>query len=242
MDPYLYEDVPILKNLLDIKNEQELINIEAQILIATLVNIDSLFLEIDIFDSSSIQNIHNHLFSEIYDWAGTFRVVNIYKSEKVLNGLSVEYSNFKNIQNDLTEAYNRATKIEWNQNNHQLVEDLSRFMADLWKIHPFREGNTRAISVYMKFFAESQDLTFNEQLLSQNSGYLRNALVMASIGDYSETSYLDTIIHDALTFNTKSPSQLEKLEPNKYDSIGKYEVSDYQEMPFSIFKEIKDKK
>lgn len=78
-------------NIYRIKDEQEFIHVEAQILIAVLVDIDSLLQEVDFFDNSSIQKIHYHLFSEIYDWAGSFRTVNIYKNEKVLNGLSVEY-------------------------------------------------------------------------------------------------------------------------------------------------------
>ena len=59
---------------------------------------------------------------------------------------------------------------------------------------------------------------------------------MASIGEYSETHYLEKIIHDALTSNTHRPSQSEKSEPEKYTSIGDYEIEGYQEMPFSIYK------
>ena len=236
MDPYLYDDVPIVRNLLGIKNEQELINVEAQILIAGLVDIDSLLQEVDFFDISSIQKIHYHLFSMIYDWAGDFRKVNIQKSERVLDGMSVPYSDYKNITRNLIDVYAWAADVKWNHNNPQLATEFSRFMAKLWKIHPYREGNTRTVSVYMKFFAESQQLVFNDQLLSQNASYLRSALVMASIGEYSETHYLEKIIRDALTSNTHRPSQSEKSEPEKYTSIGDYEIEGYQETPFSIYK------
>lgn len=235
-DPYLYDDAPILRNLLGIKDEQELINVEAQILIAGLLDIDSLLQEVDFFDISSIQKIHYHLFSMIYDWAGDFRKVNIQKGEKVLDGLSVQYSDYKTIKKNLIEVYEWAADVKWNHTNSCLAVDFSQFIAKLWKIHPYREGNTRTISVYMTFFAESQGLDFNGQLLSQNASYLRDALVMASIDDYSETNYLEKIIHDALTSNPEPPSQSEKSELEKYNSIGNYEVADYQEMPFSIDK------
>ncbi|MCG7337063.1 hypothetical protein MHZ95_17525 [Sporosarcina sp. ACRSM] len=45
------------------------------------------------------------------------------------------------------------------------------------------------VSIYMKFFAQSLELDFNDQLLSQNISYLRNALVMASIGEYDVADY-----------------------------------------------------
>lgn len=31
-------------------------------------------------------NIHKYLFGDIYEWAGTFRKENLYKSERVLSG------------------------------------------------------------------------------------------------------------------------------------------------------------
>lgn len=239
MDPYLYDDVPIVRNLLGIKNEEELIIVEAQILIASLLDIDSLLREVDFFDISSIQKIHYHLFSMIYDWAGDFRKVNIQKSERVLAGMSVQYSDYKNIPKDLIAVYEWAADVKWNHRNPDLATDFSQFMAKLWKIHPYREGNTRTVAIYMKFFAQSQGLDFNDQLLSQNVSYLRDALVMASIGEYSETHYLEKIIHEALASNNQQPSQSEKSEPAKYTSIGEYDVADYQEMPFSIDKRTK---
>lgn len=55
---------------------------------------------------------------------------------------------------------------------------------------PFREGNTRTVSLYMKLFADSVGLDFDDKLLSDHTGYLRNALVMASIGEYAEPQHL----------------------------------------------------
>lgn len=51
----------------------------------------------------------------------------------------------------------------------------------------------------MKLFAEKHDLSFNAELLSQNAGYLHNALVMDAVEEAPEGSYLQKIIVDALT-------------------------------------------
>ena len=36
-----------------------------------------------------------------------------------------------------------ANQIQWNNDNPNLKEDFSRLMIDLWRIHPFRDGNGR---------------------------------------------------------------------------------------------------
>lgn len=98
MDPYIYPQSNILINKLGIQNEQELITIEAQLLIAGIVDIQSITDQIDFRDPSSIQTIHRYLFQELYVWAGEFRTINFFKSEHVLGGLSIAYSNKRQIK------------------------------------------------------------------------------------------------------------------------------------------------
>ncbi|WP_281518715.1 hypothetical protein [Thomasclavelia cocleata] len=38
-----------------------------------------------------LNELHRFLFGNLYEWAGQYRVVDLYKSERVLSGLSVEY-------------------------------------------------------------------------------------------------------------------------------------------------------
>ena len=47
---------------------------------------------------SDIFDIHKNLFENVYDWAGKARTINIYKEEPLLNGLSVNYSDYKRIK------------------------------------------------------------------------------------------------------------------------------------------------
>lgn len=101
MDPYIHDKSKLLINKLNIQDEQQLIDIEAQLLIAGLIDIQSIMDDIDFYQYHSLQVIHHFLFEELYEWAGDFRIVNIYKSEKLLNGLSITYSDHTNIKNDL---------------------------------------------------------------------------------------------------------------------------------------------
>ena len=76
-------------------------------------------------------------------------------------------------------------------------------MANLWKVHPFREGNTRTITTFSCYYAEIKGFPLDTDLIKDNSDYVRNALVAASakfhdLGDKSNLDYLIKIIKDAI--------------------------------------------
>ncbi|GKV64621.1 MULTISPECIES: Fic family protein [unclassified Sporosarcina] len=234
MDPYIYPNTNVLINKLDIQDEQQLIDVEAQLLIAGIVDISSISQKIDFHKYESLQIIHHFLFHELYSWAGEFRSVNISKSEQVLNGLSVTYSDKDHIISDLKTVFSWSKSIQWSYSNPSLVKDFSTFMIKLWRVHPYREGNTRTVSIFMKLFAEANRLDINAQLLSQHAGYLRNALVLATVEEAPEPKYLLNMMSDALgvvDFNKLNPDD---EASSNYQVIGKYDVSKYEEKPFEI--------
>ncbi|WOV83790.1 hypothetical protein PGH26_13035 [Sporosarcina jeotgali] len=117
MDPYIYPNTNTLINKLDIRDEQRLIDVEAQLLIAAIVDITSI--------------IHHFLFHELYSWAGKFRTVNISKSEQALNGLSVTYSDKDHILSDLKTVFSWSESKQWSYSNPSLVKVFSAFMIKL---------------------------------------------------------------------------------------------------------------
>lgn len=100
MDPYVYPDSSVLVNKLNIQDEQELISIEAQLLIAGLLNVESITDQLDFNNYYCLKDIHRFLFQDLYTWAGEFRTINIYKEERVLNGLSISYSDYAKIEKE----------------------------------------------------------------------------------------------------------------------------------------------
>lgn len=233
MDPYIYPNSSVLINKLNIQNEQELIDVEAQLLIAGIIDIHSILEDLDFQDYSCLQTIHRFLFEDLYTWAGEFRTINIYKSERVLGGLSISYSDKSRIKSDLKQIFKWSATINWTYENLQLPSQFAKFMTDIWRVHPYREGNTRAVSIFIKLFADKQGLSFDAELLSQNAGYLRNALVMAAVDEAPEPSYLHRIITDALSLNTTQLLQNADPKQEKYQTIGQYDVTNYEEKPFN---------
>lgn len=238
MDPYIYANTNILINKLNIRDEQQLIDVEAQLLIAAIVDISSISDEIDFQKYESLQTIHHFLFQELYSWAGKFRTVNISKGERVLNGLSVVYSDKDQIISDLKTVFSWSKSRQWDYSNPRLVEDFSMLMAKLWRVHPYREGNTRTVSIFMKLFAEANRLDFNAQLLSQHAGYLRNALVLAAVEEAPEQQYLLNMMTDALDVVDLDRFKSDDEASSNYQVIGQYDVSKYEEKPFKTDFEI----
>jgi cell filamentation protein len=142
-DPYLYPNTGTLINLFDERDEQRLDKIEANYTGLRLRQVIEHPVE-GLFDVTHLCNIHRFIFQDIFDWAGQPRVINIEKPELALGGLSVEYSDVHDLQKHIEVACARMNDELWaTMTIEQKAENFSKYMSELWKIHPFREGNTR---------------------------------------------------------------------------------------------------
>lgn len=202
-DPYLYTNTEILINKFNIKNLSKLNSMEADFTSSRLKDIIQYGIEGN-FDLKHLLKFHFTIFQDIYNWAGQVRTINIEKPEPALGGISIEYSDVTNIESDIIFILSKVESIKWNKLNMDEKSNLfSRLMADLWKVHPFREGNTRTIITFCCHYAENQGFPLDTDLLKDNSDYVRNALVAASavfhdLGDKSNFEYLIKIITDAI--------------------------------------------
>ena len=195
---YLYDDVPVLRNLLDIKDEKLLEEAESNITYVKLLDIDDKICG-DVFDYQRIKDIHAYIFGDLYEWAGKERGINIVKGERVLGGDTVRYADTNSIETEMESALKELNQVKWEVLDiSETAELFSKLIAKIWQIHPFREGNTRAIITFATQFAEKHGFRMNKALLKDNSEYVRDALVKASDGMYSEYEYLIRIIQDAI--------------------------------------------
>lgn len=230
-DPYLYDDVPVLKNRLGIKDEKVLDLIESEQSAANMM----LLYEKGFHDFSpaGLQQIHRELFCDVYDWAGEFRVINIQKSERVLAGKSVWYANDEDILPNLEIAFNALRRVNWeNLSREDFVSKLIRTFPPIWRVHPFREGNTRTVVMLMTVFVEYYGYFMDATLLAASAGYVRDSFVMASIDQYSEYEYLEKILLDAITSEPIDDVQNNPQELVEIDSkYAKYQTESYTPQP-----------
>jgi len=202
-DPYLYPGSEILANLFDERSEQKLAEIEAAYTTLRLRQLCDNPI-IGVFNFEHLCRIHQFIFQDIFRWAGQPRIINIEKAEAVLGGISIEYSDVSDIAKHAAVACEKMNNTSWElYHKEEKVEQFSKCMAELWKIHPFREGNTRTIITFCCDFAEQNGFHLNRELFKDNSIYVRRALVAASaiftdIGDKSQPQHLIRIVRDAI--------------------------------------------
>lgn len=202
-DPYLYPNSEVLKNLADIQDEQILKDMEADYTLYRLSEIvtDANWMK---FDFDSLCEMHYRIFQDIYEWAGCPRIINIEKAEVVLGELSIEYSDCFDIKKDASLVLSEMNAFHWETSEFsQVVEKFADCMARLWKVHPYREGNTRTIVTFCSMFIEAQGIYIESDLFKDNASYMRDALVAANavfhdLGDLRKPEYLRRIVQDAL--------------------------------------------
>ena len=203
-DPYLYEDVPVLKNILGIKSQELLDEAEADYVVYRLKDVAINPLPGD-YHTEHFLKMHQVIFQDIFDWAGSPRTISIYKEEDVLGGQSVEYSDPFDIVSDIHHVLKDMREKEWDAfNQKELANQFCDSLAALWKIHPFREGNTRTTITFCCQFIEAQGIMINRKLFEENAGYVRTALVAYNAffsdgSDFSKKEYLYKIVYDALS-------------------------------------------
>ncbi len=221
-DPYVYENTNILKNKLNMKNQKRLDQYEALVFRLSFEKLRQK--SFNVTQSLDILKLHEILFGEVYDWAGNIRIINIEKQEKVLNGLSVIYADKKRIKKELLNLNKQILNLRY---DNFFIKNISRIIANLWQIHPFREGNTRTVVVFLYFYLKNFNLEINFELLEIYSKFFRNALVLASIGEYSEFKHLEKILTDAI-LGPENKINEEVKSNEKYSKINDLDLSKYK--------------
>lgn len=128
--------------------------------------------------------IHRRLFEGIFEHAGQIRTYNITKKEWVLNGETVIYASWNSIRETLD--YDFATEKTFSYEGLSMTDTIkhfAKFVSDIWQIHPFCEGNTRATAVFMIKYMKSLGFDVNNEAFENHSWYFRNALVRANYND-----------------------------------------------------------
>lgn len=87
-DPYLEPGTECLRNKLGIREAGLLAVVEAEIVANRAIRLaNSPGLVPRTWDQAHWQNLHRHLFGDVYDWAGEFRTVDIAKEGRIPPGL-----------------------------------------------------------------------------------------------------------------------------------------------------------
>lgn len=128
-----------------------------------------------------LRYIHGYLFKDIYDFAGQFRKIDFSKHELILNNDSALYGDCKTLKESL--EYDISLERVKNYKEMNIVEvinNITDFSSRIWQTHPFREGNTRTIAIFIIKYLISLGYQVDNTLFKDKSVYFRNALVRSN--------------------------------------------------------------
>lgn len=133
------------------------------------------------FSPASYVSIHRKLFTGLYKHAGKIRDYNITKNEWVLKKDTVRYESADVIAATLEYEFERERKFKYKGlSSAEMITHFSRFIADVWQIHAFGEGNTRTTAIFAIKYLRTLGYDVENDIFSDNSYYFRNALVRAN--------------------------------------------------------------
>lgn len=147
---YTYGMTDVLKNKLNIRNEEELKEYEKKVVALKLLSIRKAVYEKfeNNFNEERLRFIHKYLFSEVYDFAGEYREENITKD-------NFKFSDYRYIKDNIKIIMEKISLDKLtNLTEDELVRFISSIMTDLNVLHPFREGNGRATREFIRELLE----------------------------------------------------------------------------------------
>ena len=128
-----------------------------------------------------LTGLHGLIFEGVFPHAGFVREVNLRKRERVLRGDSVTYGHAPVIEKTLEYDFDKEKGYSYaRKSKREIVSHFARFIAGIWQIHPFREGNTRTVAVFAIKYLRSMRIAATNEIFAENSWYFRNALVRAN--------------------------------------------------------------
>ena len=156
------------------------------------------------FTPSEYLSIHRQLFADIYPHAGNIRDYNITKKEWILDGDTVTYGSMSELGATLLYDIEQEKSFSYaNIDMSETIRHLATFVARLWQIHVFGEGNTRTTAVFFIKYLRTLGFTVTNDMFADHAWYFRNALVRANyqnlkLGVYRTTEYLERFLRNLL--------------------------------------------
>lgn len=218
---YCYPGSKVLRNRFGIRNQEKLSTVEADI--TTIRQYDLLLQPITgRFTANHLCTIHRYLFGDIYRFAGQYRRESIAKGQTI-------FENPQNIKRKLNTLLSQLKDEVYLRHMEEdiFIMRLAHYFAELNFIHPFREGNGRAIREFIR-----QLLLVNSYLVDWSCvsvDTLHNAMT-ESVYDTANLINVLTICLSPTLHMTEQTGVVAEMERDMFIHQGQEEVDDDLEM------------
>ena len=140
---YCYNDTNVLKNKFGIKDFNTLKCIEEEIVSAKMYELMKNPV-LGRFSRTHFFKIHKFLFGDIYSFAGKVRKEQIWKGDTMFYPPN-------SIDNELHKIFNVISNCKKRKlDKDEFIDKTAYIMTELNIVHPFREGNGRAIREFIR--------------------------------------------------------------------------------------------
>ena len=217
-DRCVYRNTHVLKNKFKVRDKVLLQEIEANY---TMLRLRQLAIDSPEggFDYTHFTAIHKHIFQDLYEWAGKPRKIDVCKYEDVLGGRSIEYAPCRQAAAMTAKALLDMTSVDWHALSHEeQATQMAYHMAVIWKIHLFRDGNTRTLSHFTLQYANHIGLHMDYLVLAKRRKEYRDALALACadhtyLADKLDRNPLVAIVYEAMESGRKNLHAEPEPEP-----------------------------
>lgn len=198
---YCYPNSNTLKNKLNIKDPEKLRNAERDLTYKRMMQLESGEVKLKINDKTfgvkQLQDIHKHIFQDVYPWAGQFRTVDIAKSNLFCRVM------FMNDQlNYVMRQLKADNYLQGITDKTEMGNKLGYYLSEINAVHPFREGNGRTQRMFI------------QELAHQNGYHI----------DYSKINKEDMLQASIASFDTNY-EPMQKLITNALSKIDEPDVA-----------------
>lgn len=153
-DQYTYPDSEVLINKFDVRDTLLLHAYERKYVTARIHELSENPIKGN-FDIKHLQEIHGHLFQDMFSWAGELRETDIARMDVVTN------QTYEFCQSHLLEGFQHDIFKNLKKQNYLMDLDKDQFskgaaelMGEINMLHPFREGNGRTQREFMRELAQ----------------------------------------------------------------------------------------
>ena len=181
------------------------------------------------FNPTELLNIHKKLFDGVFEHAGEIRNYNFTKKEWVLDDDTVTYASYETIMRALEYDFEQEKNFSYKDLTlSESIKHLCRFTSNIWQVHPFCEGNTRTIAVFIIKYLKTFGFNINNSAFRDNSWYFRNALVRTNYKNFEKNIFEDISFLEKFFYNL--------LSNTKYELKNRYAHIDYVKDKDDFFK------
>lgn len=188
MSDYFTSFDDILENKLGITDPEVLKQLEEEIVPFRTAEIYSSF-HVETFSFECLKEIHRRLFSDLYEFAGKVRVVDMKRGDNTVPFCYVQF--LETEQQRIFDVLHQEGEFV-GLGREEFVKRLAWLASELNALHPFRDGNGRAIRSFLVLLAANAGYELDYSRVTKEE--LIEADIRAFCGEVGELERLYTKI------------------------------------------------